>query len=339
MNPDDLVRLLHNIDLPFGKAPPSEFRIFAAGKIETTKGSFLFDAKAADLVTASAQEWGNEFPVDYDHAMARGGLFVVDPAASGRAAGWFKPEIRNGELWATSVTWTPAASKMLTDREYRYTSPAFRTEEEGGRISELINVALTNLPATRNHTPLMASRAGEPRKESQMKTIAVALSLAAEATEAEVLAAVSTIQGFTARVLSEVGAKTHAEALGILAGWKGNAAQLALLSAKLDEYKAKEVTTEVETLIAEGKAAGKITPSSEPAVRHLAKDHGPAALKGFLAAAQAAPRPLTDPASEGADDLTPQELSAIAHRGPEYVKRIREEKKRAIAAGLYPGAA
>jgi hypothetical protein len=104
MNPDDLVRLLHNIDLPFGKAPPSEFRIFAAGKIETTKGSFLFDAKAADLVTASAQEWGNEFPVDYDHAMARGGLFVVDPAASGRAAGWFKPEIRNGELWATSVS-------------------------------------------------------------------------------------------------------------------------------------------------------------------------------------------------------------------------------------------
>jgi phage I-like protein len=338
MNPDDLVRLAHNIDLPFGKEPPSEFRIFTAGKIETTKGSFLFDAKAADLVTASALEWGNEFPVDYDHAMARGGLFVVDPAASGKAAGWFKPEIRNGELWAASVTWTPAAAKMLTDREYRYTSPAFRTEEEGGRISELINVALTNLPATRNHTPLMASRHGETRKETSMKTIIAALSLAAEATEAEVLAAVSTIQSFAARVLSEVNAKSHAEALGVLAAWKGNAAQLALLSTKLDEYKAKEVAAEIETLIAEAKAAGKVTPSSEAGVRALAKDLGPVALKGFLSVMQAAPKPLDEPEKPGDVALNAAEL-AYAQKHNLDVKVMAESKKLAIANGTYPGAA
>ena len=334
----EVVTLAHNVDLPFaaGKAPPSEFRIFAAGKIETTKGTFLFDAKAADLVMASARAWGNEYPIDYDHAM--GSFFALDPAESGKAAGWFKPELRNGELWATNVSWTPKATEKLTAREYRYHSPAFRIEEEDKRISELVNVGLTNLPATKNHPPLMASRAGEPGKESKMKTIAVALSLAAEATEAEVLAAVSALQSFAARVLSDVGAKTHAEALGILAGWKGNADQVAVLSRKVDEYRAKEVAAEIETMIAEGKTAGKITPSSEPAVRQLAKDHGPAALRGFLAAAQAAPKPIGDPATGSVDDLTPQELSALSGRDEKYIARIREEKKRAIKAGVYPGA-
>jgi phage I-like protein len=337
MNPDDLVRLAHNIDLPFaaGKAPPSEFRIFAAGKIETTKGVFLFDAKAAEQVMASAAEYGNDYAVDYDHGM--GAWLAMDPAESGKAAGWFKPEMRGGELWATSVSWTPKATEKLSAREYRYTSPAFRTEKEGGRISELVNVALTNIPATKKHPPLMASRAGQSGMESKMKTIAVALSLAAEATEAEVLSAVSTLQGFAAKVLSDVGAKTQAEALGILAGWKGNAAQLSLLSAKLDEYKAKEVATEIESLIAEGKAAGKITPSSEPEVRKLAKEHGPGWIKGMLAVALAAPKPLTEPEHQGNAELTPEEL-AMCQRNGFDPKVVVANKKAAQASGTYPTA-
>jgi phage I-like protein len=337
MNPDDLVRLRHNIDLTGepGKAPPSEFRIFAAGKIETTKGVFLFDAKAAELVMASVAEYGNDYAVDYDHGM--GAWLAMDPAESGKAAGWFKPEMRGGELWASQVSWTPKATEKLSAREYRYTSPAFRTEKEGGRISELVNVALTNIPATKKHPPLMASRAGESGMESKMKTIAVALSLAAEATEAEVLAAVTGLQSFAARILSEVGAKSQAEAFGILSGWKGNAAQLALLSAKIDEYKAKEVASEIETLIAEGKAAGKITPSSEAAMRQLAKDHGPIALKGFLAVALAAPKPLTEPAHEGNGELNPQELAMCQRTGLDP-KAVLASKKAALAAGVYPTA-
>jgi phage I-like protein len=337
MNPDDLVRLRHNIDLTAeaGKAPPSEFRIFAAGKIETTKGVFLFDDKAAEQVMASVAEYGNDYAVDYDHGM--GSWLAMDPAESGKAAGWFKPELRGGELWASQVTWTPKATEKLSAREYRYTSPAFRTEKEGGRISELVNVALTNIPATKKHPPLMASQAGSSGMESKMKTIALALSLAAEATEAEVLSAVTNLQSFASRILSEIGAKSQAEAFGILSGWKGNAAQIALLSAKVDEYKAKEVEIEIEGLIAKGKADGKITPSSEPEVRKLAKEHGPNWIKGMLAVALAAPKPLEEPAHQGNAELTPEEL-AMCQRNGFDPKTVVANKKQALSLGTYPTA-
>lgn len=332
MNPDDLVRLAHNIDLT-GEAPPTEFRIFGAGTVKTTKGDFLFDAKAAELVLASIAEWGNDFSVDYDHGMIAG--FALDPANAKRAAGWFRPEVRNGELWASSVKWTKKAKEMLSEREYRYTSPAFLTEEKGGRISELVNVALTNIPATKNHTPLMASRSGEGK--DTMQTVIAALSLAAGAAEAEVLSAVTGLQSFAARILSEIGAKSQAEAFGILSGWKGNAAQIALLSAKVDEYKAKEVAGEIESLIVEGKTAGKITPSSEAAMRQLAKDHGPVALKGFLAVALAAPKPLTEPEHQGNAELTPEELAMCA-RAKIDPKAAIAAKKLAQEQGAYPTA-
>src|ERR1700686_5124544 len=93
----DLISL-DSID-PMG--PPKEFRIFAAGSIETTKGVFLFDEAAAAAVMQKVTEWGNDYPIDYGHSMLDG-FSPADPADKNKAAGWFRPEIRNGELWATN---------------------------------------------------------------------------------------------------------------------------------------------------------------------------------------------------------------------------------------------
>jgi phage I-like protein len=71
-----------------GDEPPSEFRIFTAGKVETSKGTFLFDAKSAESVMAAYREHGTELMVDYDHASLGS---TADPALAGRAAGWFAP--------------------------------------------------------------------------------------------------------------------------------------------------------------------------------------------------------------------------------------------------------
>lgn len=332
------IALAHNLEFAAGKEPPKEFRLFPAGAVETTKGIFLFDAQAQASVMAKATDWGNDYPVDYDHAM--GSIFATDPAQSGKAAGWFKPVVKNGELWATEVSWTPAAAKMLTDREYRYCSPRFHIEDDGGRISELVNVALTNLPATKRMDPLMASRAGEPGnpKESKMKTLLVALALAADATEAEALSAVQTLKTFADQVLSLVGAKTMAEVHGVLAAWKGNEAKVATLSAEVAAFKAREADAEVELLIADGKKVGKITPSSEPEVRKLAKDHGAAALKMFLSAALAAPKEIKEPAEAAGAGLSPTELAIAQKRGLD-LKKLAETKAKAIDEGTYPGAA
>lgn len=146
-------RTLHTAALAMsedGKAPLA-FRIFPKGKFNTTKGDFLFDGESAKQCLSSWEDYGNDLMVDYDHrAISKDG-----PPENSKAAGWFKPEVRDGELWAGDVTWTPAASAAIEAKEWRYVSGYFAFEPKTGRIVELLNVALTNMPATKNQEPLV----------------------------------------------------------------------------------------------------------------------------------------------------------------------------------------
>ncbi len=133
--------------------PPKEFRIWPFGKIATTKGTFLFDREAAKSVLAAFSQYGNRLSVDYEHK-------AVDPsrrAGDGKAAGSFLIELRKDGLWAVDVRWTPPAATALSNKEWLYFSPYFSAEEDSGRIVELINLALTNIPATTHMTPLVAA--------------------------------------------------------------------------------------------------------------------------------------------------------------------------------------
>lgn len=136
--------------------PPVAFRIWSAGENETDHGSFTFDEKAAASVMAAYKERGNKLSIDYDHKS----LDTSGPATAGKAAGWFVPEVRavegGAELWASQVEWTPAAAKALSEKEWRYFSPAFDVDKKSKRIVHLVNVALTNVPATHNLEPLVA---------------------------------------------------------------------------------------------------------------------------------------------------------------------------------------
>jgi hypothetical protein len=136
-------------------ATVGEFRIFSAGKVPTRKGTFLFDDQAATSVLKTFREWGiDRLSIDYEHTATSGGT----ASGAAPAAGWFEPEVRKGELWAASVEWTPTAAKMIEDREYRFVSPTFLTEPKTNRVIEVLNVALTNLPATKNARPLQETR-------------------------------------------------------------------------------------------------------------------------------------------------------------------------------------
>jgi phage I-like protein len=137
-----------------GDEPPTEFRIFTAGDVETTKGKFLFDDEAAASVLAEYEAHGIDLMIDYDHASLAS--VSLDPATAGKAAGWFNLEVRDGELWAVNVRWTKPAADALRAKEWRFMSPAFGTDEDG-RITSVLNVAITNLPATRKLEPLMAA--------------------------------------------------------------------------------------------------------------------------------------------------------------------------------------
>lgn len=153
-------------------APPTEFRIFAAGWNDTSNGRFLFDDKAAEAVLTAYAEQGNDLPLDYDHAMLDDA--PRDPASAARAAGWFNLEVRSGELWAVNVRWTPPAAEALGQKEWRYYSPAFKVEPKSSRVTKLVNVALTNLPATKNMEPLVAAGARDRRTKVKQDVVDVA---------------------------------------------------------------------------------------------------------------------------------------------------------------------
>lgn len=132
---------------------PTEFRVFKAGENATSKGVFLFDDQAARDVMAAFQTWGVDLIVDLNHDA------VIDPARrsdSSDARGHFRLEVRNGELWAVDVTWTPDGERRLREKTQRYISPYF-CHDEGGRICEVINVAMVSMPATHNAPALVAA--------------------------------------------------------------------------------------------------------------------------------------------------------------------------------------
>lgn len=142
------------------KAPPTEFRIFPFGKIDTSKGTFNFTPEACDQVIAERERQSAEVQIDYDH-------LAIESAkpGDGVAAGWCNLEKRGDGLWAVNVRWTPKAAQHLRDGEYRYFSPAFVATKKARLIIDLVNIALTNMPAMRDIDALVAaSRRRSPQE-------------------------------------------------------------------------------------------------------------------------------------------------------------------------------
>jgi phage I-like protein len=139
-----------------GNETPTEFRLFKAGTNETTKGVFLFDAKAAEMVIAAWKEHGVDLAIDLEHLSLDDDSRSFDPDARG----WFGLEVRNnGELWAVNVRWTPDGARRLSEKTQRYVSPAFTVDDEN-RITEIVNIALVAMPATHGTPALVAAHRG-----------------------------------------------------------------------------------------------------------------------------------------------------------------------------------
>lgn len=137
-----------------GDSLPTEFRIFAAGVNDTSKGPSLFDADAAKAVMAAYQKHGVDLMIDLEHES----LDETPARADSRdARGWAKLELRNGELWAVDVKWTPDGAERLRSKKQRYISPAFYQNEDTGRVEEVLNVAICAMPATHGIAPLVAA--------------------------------------------------------------------------------------------------------------------------------------------------------------------------------------
>lgn len=161
--------------VPLGSAElPKEFRLFKAGANPTTRGTDLFDAQAARAVMTAYRRQGVDLMIDLNHDS-------LDSAArrqrsdAGDAMGWFKLEVRRGELWAVDVRWTPGGEARLRAKKQRYVSPAFM-RDASGRVVELVNVGLVAMPATHEAPELIAaSRLGRTSSAVISTRVPVAL--------------------------------------------------------------------------------------------------------------------------------------------------------------------
>lgn len=328
------------------KKPPAEFQVFKAGAFETTKGLFLCDADAVASILKCASDYGNELCLDYNHGMADG--WPVDPALSGKAAGWFSLEDRgageSGGLWAVNVRWTPAAHAAIAAGEWRYTSPWFSYDGETRRIHELHNVALTNTPATKNLKPLTASRLGETSTESPpMLKLLAALSLPATATEQDALNAVAArdaqmtattaLKANVDAVLSLTGAADLSAALGTMKAWQEANAALPAVQAQLSALQKASAESELKALLDEAQKAGKVPPAERAELEKFGASNL-AGLKAYLSVK--APVVITEPAKvkEGVVDtsaLCAEELAVAKASGisPEDFAKAKAARTKA----------
>ena len=138
---------------------PTERLIFPAGDFVTTKGTFLFDAEAADAVMADWNEWTGGLlqkgSSDYEHDQSKDSI----PGHMKLDSSSYDLELRNGALWTVNIQWTDLAAGMIERREKRFTSPWWLYEKATKRIIRYINFGLVSMPATIAQPELIAGAA------------------------------------------------------------------------------------------------------------------------------------------------------------------------------------
>ncbi len=142
------------------KAPPKEFRLFTLGEtmgatwMGGRRESFVLALEGAQAIIAEWSRRNIEGAFDRDHDF-------------GDSRGTFDIELRADGLWVVSIVWTPETLSLFAAKKLRYYSPAFDVQrsakgkevrDDKGRllINALVNIALTNFPATDNLRPLIS---------------------------------------------------------------------------------------------------------------------------------------------------------------------------------------
>jgi phage I-like protein len=345
---DDKGRLLLALDIPDGTEPPASFQLFGPGVTPTTKGDVLFDETSANSVMDALADHGkSELPVDYDHGMLS---FVTTPD-SGKAAGWFSPGVVDGALHALDVQWTPKADDALRNREFRYFSPAVELDAKTRRVTKLINVALTNLPATKGQSPLVASDnqntapgKGAPEDTAMNEKL---LRILGADDEPEALVIAREHNKWMADVLTALGETKADGALTAIATLKRNASGLQekLTTAEEQSTKLAATVAERETQLTELKAAdekrahdaliGELSEAGKlpKALHEWARTISLEALKQFGEAATVVKPDATQPKPSDAStpEVTPKMVKVFKALGldPEKIpEQLKADKAR-----------
>lgn len=270
---------IHLSLVELGGEPPTEFQIFPAGEARTKRGTFAFDEVAAESVMNAATEHGADFSIDINHQSLNPN--PANPLEAAKAAGFFRVELRDGALWAVNVRWTEVAAAAIRAREFRFISPAVGIDPESGRLTHLINIALTNVPAMNGLEPLMAASitGTSPEKaEKPMKTILAALSLSETATEADALAKVAKVVDFQRAVFAMVGAENQSDAIACVKAQTIKCKKFESLSDQLSKLDSEKRSALIEAAVEDL----RLPPAERDEMVEFGEKYGTDALKFSL---------------------------------------------------------
>lgn len=251
--------------------------------------------------------------IDYEHQTA----LAASNGQAAPAAGWIKRvQWLAGQGLFAEVEWTSRASAYIQAGEYRYISPVITYDEGSGRVVGLLNAALVNYPAVLGMEAVQAALAGmctptqpgrqpggEPEPRMDLTKLLEALGLAADANEAAALAEIARLKAqptISAELCAALGVQAGAPAAALLSAAqqiKGAAAAagaadtaVAALTTQVAQLSARLACSEVDKLVEQGTADGKLLPATEPWFRELARrdiEQARAYLKAAPAIAQA----------------------------------------------------
>ncbi|MBK1868263.1 phage protease [Aestuariivirga sp. YIM B02566] len=253
--------------------------LLPAGRIEANDGRAWLNDRP-DVVVANFNSGGLDLPFDFEHGSEKRaplGEFVP-------AAGWIVDVAnREGAIWAR-VQWTERGRSAIEAKEVRYVSPAFHHELETGRIVSLSSAALCLSPAI-SSLPAIASRQNPQEKENDemdRKALCQKLGLAENATDADIAAAIGTLQQKATASASQVDLAQYVPR----ADYDAVLADRNNLQTSIASRQAADLTTEGTALVEQAIKDAKIAPASKGFYLSLCSSReGIDKLKAFIASA------------------------------------------------------
>jgi ATP-dependent protease ClpP protease subunit len=255
-------------------------------------------AMAGDrIVTAKNGMWMIHDPTAFTDGTAEEHLTAADYLKQLRGVGIetyaarTRQKAADIDAWMAATTWMdPALAK-----ERGFTDEIAEAEEEPLRAVAMSPAAaefaarLPGVPERLRAAVMVAlSPPADPAahpEEHDMKNLAKMLGLAENATEADILAALTAQMQASrssteqlAALLAATGKPTVLEAQGVIAAWKGGAEQVPTLQGELATLKAAGEKAERDSLVATAMKDGKLT----PAQKAWAEAQPVATLKAFL---------------------------------------------------------
>lgn len=252
-----------------GSTPPEWVELVPAGpEVHAVDGRSFRNSKPEDVV-ARFKDYGLDLPIDWEHATEKLASTNVGEAP---AAGWITElEVRAGAIWG-KVEWTPRGLASLTNREYRYISPAF-THKKDGEVLNLVSAGLTNKPALTQLAAVASAKTDasiEASEDSMDPKILKALGLGADATPEQVAAAIEALKVGTVQIQGEL-ATARAELTKVpdiskfvpRADYEVLLARASAAEAAAATEKANQLKLLVNTEIEAAMKAGKILPATK----------------------------------------------------------------------------